>query len=73
VVLKEGLIAKRALALEEALFFALTEDRRTVTYRKYNPKKSEGPYRRSLGGLKPTKKKNYVLYLAWKEKHRTNS
>lgn len=66
VVLAEGLKPNEALLIERGLFKAMTEDRRRATYRKYHPKKRDGPYRASLGGKQTSDSPDWVVYLAWK-------
>lgn len=64
VILEQKLDSIKALALEEWLFKACTEDKMSALYSRYHPEKRDSSYKKSLGGSK--EEVEYVLYLAWR-------
>jgi len=57
--------ASKALELEQDLYNLITNDRRSVLYRKYRGDTKHKPHTKSLGGLTDDNERPYYIYVAW--------
>lgn len=67
VTLADKMTSKCALDLEEDLYRALERitDKRSILFRKWDPKQRKDGYQRSSGGRPERKKPIHSVYIAW--------
>jgi hypothetical protein len=65
VLLEWDLSHSKALQMEERLFVDLTQDKRSITYKKYKSTVRDHSYHASIGGRKLCCEDSYYLYIAW--------